>query len=130
MPNQSEYLEYILEVLEPLGEITARSMMGGHVLYCNGVVFALLASNTLYLKADDITRPNFEKIRSKPFQPFPDQPGTMQYYPPPPEFFEDPDVMREWGSAAVEAGGRSAAKRKGKAKATKKSARPKKAAKR
>jgi len=130
MPNQSEYLEYILEVLEPLGEITARSMMGGHVLYCNGVVFALLASNTLYLKADDITRPNFEKIRSKPFQPFPDQPGTMQYYPPPAEFFEDPDVMREWGSAAVEAGGRSAAKRKGKAKATKKSARPKKAAKR
>jgi hypothetical protein len=35
----------------------------------------------------------------------------MQYYQPPPEFFEDAGVMSDWGRAAVEAGRRAAAKR-------------------
>jgi DNA transformation protein len=107
------YLDFILDWLSPLGQITFRKMMGGAVLYCDGAVFALLAESTLYLKVDDSTRPRFEELKLKPFQPFPDNPGTMQYYPPPAEFFEDADVMTEWGSAAVEVGKRSAAKKKG-----------------
>ena len=118
MPGTNEYLNFILEWLSPLGEITSRSMMGGYVLYCGGVVFALLAGRTLYLKVDDETRPRFERLGLKPFQPFPDQPGTMQYYPPPAEFFEDPDTMADWGRAAVETGRRAQAKRKPKAKKT------------
>jgi len=116
MPANKEYLNFTVEWLSPLGEITSRSMMGGYVLYCGGVVFALLAGSTLYLKADDLTRPRFESFGLKPFQPFPDQPGTMAYYPPPAEFFEDPDVMTEWGRAAVETGRRAQAKRKPKSK--------------
>jgi DNA transformation protein len=92
-----------------------RSMMGGCVLYCDGDVFALLAENTLYLKVGEATRPRFEALGLRAFQPFPDKPGTMQYYPPPPEFFEDPDVMAEWGRAAVEVGKQASAKKKSKA---------------
>ena len=112
MPAKNAYLDFILEWLSPLGEITSRSMMGGHVLYCDATVFALIAVNTLYLKVDDQTRPRFEALGLAPFRPFPDRPDTMQYYPPPPEFFEDPDVMKDWGRAAVETGRRSQAKRK------------------
>lgn len=115
MASKKEYLDFVVEWLSPLGEIASRSMMGGYVLYCGGTVFALLADNTLYLKADDVTRPRFQAVGLKPFQPFPDQPGTMQYYPPPAEFFEDSDVMGEWGRAAVECGRRAQAKRKPKA---------------
>ncbi len=114
--QKSAYLDYILDWLSPLGDITSRAMMGGHILYSNGTVFALVAGNALFLKADDTTRPRFEALRLKPFQPFPDKPGTMQYYPPPAEFFEDADVMTEWGRGAVEAGKRAAAKKKPKAK--------------
>ena len=116
MPSKKEYLDFVVEWLSPLGEITSRSMMGGYILYCGGVVFALLADSTLYLKADDTTRPRFAALGLKPFQPFPDQPGTMGYYPPPAEFFEDPEVMADWSGAAVEAGRRAQAKRKPKAK--------------
>jgi DNA transformation protein len=116
MPSKKEYLDFVVEWLTPLGEITSRSMMGGYVLYCGGVVFALLADNTLYLKADDATRPRFVALGLKPFQPFADQPGTMGYYPPPAEFFEDPDAMADWGRAAVETGRRAQAKRKPKPK--------------
>lgn len=112
MPSKKEYLDFVVEWLSPLGEIASRGMMGGHVLYCGGVVFALLADNTLYLKADDATRPRFQALGLKAFQPFPDQPGTMGYYPPPAEFFEDPEAMADWGRAAVETGRRAQAKRK------------------
>ena len=114
--QKSAYLDYILDWLSPLGTITSRAMMGGHILYSNGVVFALIAGNALFLKVDDSTRPRFEALNLKAFQPFPDKPGTMQYYPPPAEFFEDADVVTEWGRAAVEVGKRAAAKKKPKAK--------------
>ena len=77
---------------------------GGRVLYCGGTVFAILARNTLYLKADTASRPRFEALKLQAFQPFPDRPGTMCYYAPPAEFFEDADAMLEWGRAAVTAG--------------------------
>ena len=109
------YLDFILDWLAPLGQITSRSMMGGAVLYCDGIVFALLAESTLYLKVDDETRSGFQALGLRPFQPFPDNPGTMGYYPPPAEFFEDSDAMKDWGSAAVEVGKRASAKKKGKA---------------
>ena len=111
MPGKKEYLDFVLEWLAPLGAVTARSMMGGYVLYCRGTVFALLAENTLYLKADDSTRPRFAALHLEPFRPFPDKPEVMQYYPPPAEFFEDPAVMMEWAGAAVEVGRRAQAKR-------------------
>lgn len=36
----------------------------------------------------------------------------MQYYRAPAEFFEDADVMHDWGRAAVEAGARAKKKQK------------------
>ncbi len=111
MPARNQYVDFLVEWLSPLGEITARRMFGGHTLYCNGVVFALVADRTLYLKADELTRPRFEAKGLEPFRPFEDRPEVMQYYPPPAEFFEDPDVMRDWGQAALEVGKRGQATR-------------------
>jgi DNA transformation protein len=112
MPNKKEYLEFVMDWLAPLGEITSRAMMGGHTLYCDGVVFAILAANTLYLKADHLTRPRFDALRLEAFRPFPGKPEVMQYYPPPAEFFEDPEVLADWGRAAVEVGKRAQLRQK------------------
>ena len=70
------------------------------------VVFALVARQARFLKADDINKPNFLNRGLKAFQPF-DGPGTMSYYEAPPEIFEDPDAVRQWCGSAVEAGRRS-----------------------
>jgi len=104
MAATNQYLEYLCEWMSPLGEITARAMFGGHCLYCDGTVFALVANNTLYLKADDGNRERFAARALEAFRPFPDKPEVMQYYLPPPEFFDNEDAMREWALPAVEAG--------------------------
>ena len=116
MAASSEYLDFLAEQLAPLGSLTSRAMMGGHCLYLNGVVFALVAANTLYLKADAETRPRFEARGLEPFRPFPDKASAMSYFLAPPEFFDNQDVALEWGRLAVEAGQRAQAKRKPKGK--------------
>lgn len=103
----SGFLEFAREQLSVLGVITARSMFGGHCLYCDGVVFALIADDTLYLKADDQNRPDFEAAGLPPFRPFDDKPTVMQYYLAPAEMFEDPEELRRWAGGAVEAGRRA-----------------------
>jgi DNA transformation protein len=105
--NQSTYVEFVIEQFLPLGEITSRSMFGGHCFYCDGIVFALMAGNSLYLKADDLSRPEFEKRGLGSFHPFGDPRTSMSYYAAPPEIFEDPDALKLWAGGAVEAGRRS-----------------------
>jgi DNA transformation protein len=106
MANSPRYMAFLIDWLSPLGQIDTRPMFGGNGLYCGGLTFALVASDTLYLKVDDETRPRYEAEKLKAFQPFPDKPGVMQYYTPPPSFFEDRDVMADWGRAAIAAAAR------------------------
>ncbi len=112
MANKAEYLEFLVEWLTPLGPIATRAMFGGHLFYCDGIPFALVADNELFLKVDDLTRGQYEARGLEPFRPFPDKPGTMQYHTPPPEFFEDRAVRDAWGRSSVDAGRRAQADRK------------------
>jgi len=112
--QQKAYLEFVLEELAPLGDITFRSMFGGYALYCDGAVFALISHSILYLKTDDGNRPEFEAKRLKPFRPFKDK-ASMSYYEAPAEIFEDADAKREWVGGAIAAGKRAHSKKKAKA---------------
>lgn len=118
MKRMNRYVEFVMEQFSPLGTITVRAMFGGHAIYCEGVTFALIANNAVFLKADDDNRPAFEGRGLQPFKPFEDKPGVMQYYEAPPEIFEDAQALHEWGGHAVEAGRRALAKRKPKRKRT------------
>jgi DNA transformation protein len=111
MPSTTPYVEFLREQFAPLGEITSRAMFGGHVLYCDGTVFALIADNALYLKADDRSRERFNDRGLKAFKPFADRDEVMSYYEAPPEIFEDVDAMKDWVGASVEAGRRGAKKK-------------------
>ena len=119
MPARNSYLEFLLEQLAPLGEISSRAMFGGHCLYCDAVVFALVASNALFLKTDDANRAAFEARGLKAFRPFEDQDAVMSYYEAPPEIFEDSDAMQKWCGGSVDAGRRAQAKKKRKKKGAK-----------
>lgn len=105
------YLNFLLDHLTPLGDITQKRMFGGHCLYCNGTVFALVARNALYLKADAESAPLFQARALQQFYPFEDPTQLMNYFQPPPEFFEDPDALVHWGRLAIQAGQRGATRK-------------------
>ncbi|HEU4748451.1 MAG TPA: TfoX/Sxy family protein [Gemmatimonadaceae bacterium] len=81
--------------------IRARSMFGGVGIYSGELFFALIADDTLYFKADESTRPDFETRGMGPFRPFGDTGGTMQYYELPEDVLEDPDALRVWAVKAL-----------------------------
>lgn len=111
-PATDSYAEFVLEQLAPLGTITARNMMGGKTLYCDGTIFALIGHGAVYLKADDGNRAMFESRDLPAFQPDPNEPGTMSYYLVPADVLENRDDLARWAAAAVAAGQRSASKKK------------------
>ena len=103
MAISDEYIIYISDLLTPFGEVQIKKMFGGAGVYYEGFVFALLANNQLYFKADDINRPDYEALKLVPFRPYPDKPSVMPYYPVPADVQEDTDRLVEWAQKAFEA---------------------------
>lgn len=87
-------------------------MFGGYALYLDGLVFALIAHDTIYFKVDDTNRPDFEAAGTGPFRPFEDRNEVMQYYEVPADVLEDRQALAEWARRAAEVSRRAAAGRK------------------
>jgi len=103
------FIEHLLDLMAPLaariGPLTARRMFGGHGLFYDGLMFALVAGGRCYLKADDETAPRFAAAGSEPFRY---QGGarevTMRHYLSlPPACLDSADEMTPWARMAVEA---------------------------
>ena len=63
----SPFIAYVLDQLSGLGPAKARPMFGGHGIYLHGVMFGLVAADTLYLKTDTGNRAMFEATGAQPF---------------------------------------------------------------
>ena len=88
--------EHVLERLSRVTEVRARTMFGGLGLYSDGLFFALIAHDVLYLKVDDRNRPDFEARGMSPFQPFADKPSMLSYYELPADVLDDPRRLKPW----------------------------------
>jgi len=109
MSVSPSYKTFVLEQLQVAGAVTAKAMFGGVGLYCRGLFFALIDDDTLYLKVDDTTRPEFERVGSQPFRPYGNDSQVMQYYELPAEILEDRAALGPWVERAIEVARRKAA---------------------
>lgn len=93
--------------------VQAKAMFGGIGLYADGLFFALMDKERLYLKVDDGNRPDFEARGLGPFHPYAERGGPpMQYYPVPEEVLDDPGELRVWAEAALDAARRAATRKR------------------
>ena len=107
------------EALEPMGQVTLRKMMGAAVLYLDGIVFAVLDEEQIWFKADGESDATWDAEGCERFT-FTAKDGrteTMNYRRGPLDVYDDPDAMQRWARLAVEAGLRSAAKKRPRKKA-------------
>jgi DNA transformation protein len=110
MSVSPSYQAYVLDQLQPVGPLAAKAMFGGVGLYCHGLFFALIADDTLYLKVDDTTRAEFERIGSSPFRPYGDS-QAMGYYELPADLLDDREAARVWAEGAIEVARRAAGRK-------------------
>jgi DNA transformation protein len=111
LPSSPDFVAHVLDLLDPVGPVSARSMFGGHGIYARGVMFALVDDDELFLKVDDASRPRFEAAGCRQWTfPGPKGPVAGGYFRPPDEAHEDPEAMRPWAEAALAAAIRKAAR--------------------
>ena len=125
-------MEDAVELLRLLGPVQSRGMFGGWGLYLHGRMFGLVAEGQLYLKADELTRPDFETGGGRPFTfGNGDKAVSTSYWTPPEDVADDARAIVPWARRAVEAAERAALRKRPAAKkpAAKKPAAKKPAAK-
>lgn len=114
MAVSGSFREFVAEQLAVVGPVTVRAMFGGAGVYLGGRMFALIAFETLYLKADDGSKADFEAEGMGPFAY--DAGGgkniIMSYWQCPERLYDDADEMRLWASRAVAVAAKAAAKKK------------------
>jgi DNA transformation protein and related proteins len=101
MAVSESYRVFVLEQLQRVTPVTAKSMFGGVGIYAQGVFFAIIAEDRLYFKVDDVTRPDFEHLGMEPFRPFEEE-KAMGYYEVPADVVEDADQLIIWTKKAID----------------------------
>lgn len=116
--------DFVRELFAQMGSIQVKRMFGGAGVYADGSMFALLADDTIYLKADDALKAALREEGCGPFMWTP-QKGPrageqidMGYWRLPDAALDDPELAAEWGRRAL-----AIAKAKASAKPKRKSAR-------
>ena len=96
------FRDFVQDQLSGLGPVSIRPMFGGAGVYADGVMFALIAFDMLYFKADETTKARFEQEGCAPFTyEGKGKPVRMSYWQVPERLFEDPDDMRDWAHEAL-----------------------------
>ena len=60
-------IAWVAEAMEPVGVVTTRAMMGGATLYLDGTVFAIVALDALWFKADRVSDSSWDDARCERF---------------------------------------------------------------
>ena len=109
-PDETEFVNHVVEMMQTVGPVNAKRMFGGHGIFLEGLMFGLIADNDLYLKVDDKNRDDFTTRGLEPFSYFKkEKEFKLSYYQAPEEALESAEVMREWGNKAYEVALRAAA---------------------
>lgn len=115
-------VDWVAEAMAPVGMVTHRKMMGGATLYCDGTVFAIVAYDALWFKADAESDAAWDAMGCERFTvEMAGKTASMNYRRAPEDVYDDGDELRRLGELGLAAGLRNPRKPKAK---SRKSPRP------
>ena len=101
MAISADYRAFLQDQFEPFGPVAIRRMFGGAGIFRDGLMFGLVADETLYLKAGDENRGDFERAGMEPFTyEGKSRQVSLGYYEVPAEVLEDAHELRLWAEKA------------------------------
>jgi DNA transformation protein len=121
MPNTPDFVAHVLELMRPCAPASARAMFGGHGVYVDGRIVAIVIDDVLYFKTDAGNRDEFIALALEPFT-YSTRTGerhVMSYHRAPDEALESPAAMEQWLRSALGAALRSGERKRGAARAPK-----------
>lgn len=113
MPRNRDFADRIVGLLLPLGPVAPRAMFGGWGIYLEGIMFALIAYDRLFIKVDGETKERFAAAGSKPFTyTGRGRPVEMSYWEAPSGSLESSEALLPWAELGLAAAKRAQAKKK------------------
>lgn len=113
MSRDNVFVSYVVDLMQAIGPVRTKRMFGGHGIFLNDLMFALVADDVLYLKADKETENEF---RTKGLDAFTydkkDKTLSLSYFQAPEEALEDNDEMNLWSNKAYGAALRAASRKR------------------
>jgi DNA transformation protein len=114
MVASDSFAEFLHEQLAPLGRVTTQRKLGKTGVFRDGVMFAMVADDTLYFRVDDHNRAVFREAEA--FPPLSYEKGGrsigLSFWRAPERLFDEPNELMTWARAAAAAAHRVATKRK------------------
>lgn len=99
--------DFVRELFEGLGGVQIKRMFGGAGVYADGVMFALLADETIHLKTDEALQEQLREEGSGPFLWRPEsgpragETVAMSYWRLPDAALDDPELAVSWARKAL-----------------------------
>ena len=113
MASDRAFADEVVGRLQPLGPVVHRAMFGGFGIYLDGVMFGLIAYETLYFRIDDGNVADYRKARSEPFTyEGRSAPIEMPYWKVPPRIYDGGRELITWAEKAHQAARRVKAKKR------------------
>ncbi|MGD1842846.1 MAG: TfoX/Sxy family protein [Thermonemataceae bacterium] len=66
MASDQAFVDFVLDQIENVGEVTAKKMFGEYGLYANGKLFGLICDNKLFIKPTEAGRAYIGKVVEAP----------------------------------------------------------------
>jgi DNA transformation protein len=106
--------EFIRELFSSFRPVTIRRMFSGAGLFVDGVMFALVVDQAIYLKVGETNEPDFLREDLPPFgyTTSKGRRAVMSYRRMPDRLYDDPDELAQWAGKALQAAQRKATPRK------------------
>lgn len=104
MSVSREFLDWVLELLVPLGAVAARRMFGGYGLFLDGLMFAIVVDDVVWFKTDSHNSERFVSIGEPPFTYQRNgKSAQLNFHRAPDEAFDVSDTLMPWARGAFEA---------------------------
>lgn len=104
---QDSFHEFVRELFAQMGPVQVKRMFGGAGVYADGLMFALLADEAIYIKADNVLRAELREEGCGPFVWVPErgprrgEQVEMGYWRLPDAALDDPELAATWGRKAL-----------------------------
>ena len=103
-PITDPFVLHACELLAVLGPVTVKRMFGGYGLSVDGMNVAIIAWDTLFMKTNAQTEPQWVAAGGRCFEySAKGKVVRLHYFTPPEEALESPALMAPWARLALQA---------------------------